>query len=90
MDGASECERVLRDVSAYLDGELTEERAAQVARHLETCAPCGAAYREERALKARLKARKRVPAPPDVERRIRERLLEEDERESGGPGGASA
>ncbi len=89
MEGASECERVRQDVSAYLDGELAQERAAEVERHLQACASCRAAYARERALKARLKSRGRAPAPPDVARRIRDRLLEEDERESGGPGGAS-
>ena len=83
------CERVLRDVSAYLDGELAQERAAELARHLETCASCRRAYERERALKARLKARRRPPVPPEVERRIRERLLAEDEGEGGDPGAAS-
>ena len=90
MDDASGCERVLRDVSAYLDGELAQERAAEIERHLESCVSCRAAYERERALVARVKTRKVTPAPPDVARRIRERLLEEDEREGGGPGGASS
>ncbi len=68
----------MAELSAYLDGELTSEGAARVARHLEGCTACSVRYESEKALLIRLRHRRRGPAPPDVARRIRQRLLEED------------
>ena len=51
---------------AYLDGELSVDRAALVAEHLEQCAECRAWVEESRALSERLTAWQVEPAPPSL------------------------
>ena len=36
----TDCDDVLREIEAYLDGEMPEERKAMVVDHLRTCSPC--------------------------------------------------
>jgi mycothiol system anti-sigma-R factor len=35
-----ECDDALHTIYHYLDGELTDERRAQIQAHLEACPPC--------------------------------------------------
>jgi hypothetical protein len=51
------------ELMAYLDGELSVDRAALVATHLEQCAECRAWAAESRALSERLTAWQVEPAP---------------------------
>jgi anti-sigma factor RsiW len=41
-----DCRKCNDDLTAYIDGELEEPLAAQLGRHLETCPPCQAEYKE--------------------------------------------
>ncbi|MBN1809833.1 MAG: zf-HC2 domain-containing protein [Planctomycetes bacterium] len=43
----SECKKLL---SSYLDGELSDEESAAVAKHLEDCSECGRAMKEMQAV----------------------------------------
>ncbi|MDR7537862.1 MAG: zf-HC2 domain-containing protein [Armatimonadota bacterium] len=70
--------RVEQQLSAYLDGELTPDRAAEVREHLAGCAACQADLQALRAVK-RLLGALRAPEPaPDLEAAILARV----ERES--------
>ncbi len=78
--GVATCEELQRELSAYLDGALSAEKAARLARHLEECGACRARYESEQAVVARLKQVKAPPVPPELRRRILKDLHEEDER----------
>jgi len=56
------CEELMKYLAAYGDGELTEELADRVGRHLEVCERC----REEYAGLAAVTALYRESAPPAV------------------------
>ena len=58
------------ELMAYLDGELSVERAARVADHLEQCAECRARAAEFRALSERLSEWQVEPAPPSLTERV--------------------
>lgn len=81
-----ECDEVVREMSAYVDGELNVKRAAEMALHLVRCTSCRARYESESALVERLRGRSTPPAPKEVRRGIVERLLEEDRRDRGDEG----
>lgn len=66
------CSEVLAELSAYLDGELTPERAGGIEAHVRECQACatfGAAFG---SLLAEVRARMAAPAalPADVEARL--------------------
>jgi uncharacterized small protein (DUF1192 family) len=58
------------ELMAYLDGELTVNRATLVATHLEQCAECRAWAAESRALSERLAAWEVEPAPLSLTERV--------------------
>ena len=71
-----DCHEVLDRLYEYLDGELTDVRAAEVKAHLADCAPCLAISGFEAAfirfLEARTRARR---APPELRKRILDEML---------------
>ncbi len=70
------CERVRRDISAYLDGELPEARAAEVRAHLSRCDEC-AEYRDDlMALGGLLDVPARVQAEEDFTANVLARVHE--------------
>lgn len=58
-----ECFEAVEHLYHYLDGELTFERRALIARHLADCPPCGEAFDFEAELRVVIarKCRERVP-----------------------------
>ncbi|HET8569549.1 MAG TPA: zf-HC2 domain-containing protein [Candidatus Limnocylindria bacterium] len=62
MTFEKEMDHVLRDLSAFLDGELAPERRVEVERHLAACRECAARSGELRAT-ARLIASLPAPRP---------------------------
>ena len=62
-----DCEEVLREVEAYLDAELPEERSAYIAKHLRECGPCAGRADFQQRLRE-IVARKcgRAPSVPDA------------------------
>ena len=58
-------------VTGFVDGELPEAVAAEVAAHLETCAACRAQAAAERELRARLIALPAPELPAGLEARVR-------------------
>ncbi len=47
MNPMLDCQAVMRQLWAYLDGELTTDRVAAIEAHLEMCAQCYPQYRFE-------------------------------------------
>lgn len=48
MNGMIDCDAVMRQLWAYLDGELTADRVAAIEGHLALCARCFPQYQFER------------------------------------------
>jgi len=63
------CEDVREQLSAWLDGELTEEGRAQVAAHLDSCAACRRELAQFVALNAAL-AELPAPEPSGLAERV--------------------
>lgn len=80
----NECRRVRPSIPAYLDGELDEERARPLRRHLMDCQPCRTATQGERALKRWFQAEAAAPIPAGFAARVARRAF------AGDPGRESA
>jgi len=66
--GADECFLALREVHAFLHGELPEEAADVVRDHLLACEACGDYYQIEETITALLR---RCAEPAQASRRLR-------------------
>ena len=64
------CVGIRRQLSAYLDGELSPQRRTAVERHLARCGSCRAALESLRRLERSLEAIKVPPVGPDLAWRI--------------------
>ncbi|MBI3931905.1 MAG: zf-HC2 domain-containing protein [Acidobacteria bacterium] len=76
------CRRVVRRLSAYLDGDLPAVEARAVAAHLGGCPECSARWRSLQGAVAKLGALPRLTPSEAVVARVMDRL----EVESRGPG----
>lgn len=75
------CPELETRVPAYLDGELPEAAAREVAAHVAACPRCGPWYEEQRRLRAALRERLPTLRAPDALRvRIRRQLRAEHDR----------
>jgi mycothiol system anti-sigma-R factor len=73
------CDQVIAKLWEYLDGELTEERAARVQTHLDVCARCFPQYEFQRAYKVFIRRSSATQEmPPAARRRVFEAILEEE------------
>jgi mycothiol system anti-sigma-R factor len=43
LEGGVDCGSAIHQLYDYLDGELTEQRRTEIAKHLDYCAPCASA-----------------------------------------------
>lgn len=66
-----DCESVLRDLFAWVDGELGDDRRKEMSDHLQRCRSCFSRAEFESRLKTHLREVGGVPVPLQVERRIR-------------------
>jgi anti-sigma factor RsiW len=71
------CEEVQDLASAWLDNELPDDRARQVAEHEAGCDACHAYISDLRVLAEQMGQLGREPAPPGLEERVRAMLAEE-------------
>jgi mycothiol system anti-sigma-R factor len=71
------CGETIERLYQYLDGELTDERRAQIQVHLEECSPCFQAVGFERDLRVVIANKCRDRVPDELLERIRGALLEE-------------
>lgn len=70
----SDCEAVLRELYAFLDGELTSSRRHAIEQHLDGCHDCIGAYDFEAELKIVIAERCHDEAPPSLRDRIADAL----------------
>ncbi|HUO47393.1 MAG TPA: mycothiol system anti-sigma-R factor [Acidimicrobiales bacterium] len=75
-----DCSESIERLYSYLDGELTDERRAAIARHLDDCPPCGDAFDFESELRVVIASRCKDRVPEQLRDRIHEALLEEERR----------
>lgn len=69
------CDQIKARLTAYIDHEVDEAQAGEIAAHLEKCPPCAEAAHEESAIKQIVHTRARmVPAAPHLRARIRRQL----------------
>lgn len=71
------CDETIERLYSYLDGELTEQRRIEIARHLDLCGPCVGAYGFESELRKLVANRCRDRVPDALRARVAEALREE-------------
>ncbi|HEY7477033.1 MAG TPA: mycothiol system anti-sigma-R factor [Actinomycetota bacterium] len=71
-DGETHCDETLREVEAYLDGELDPSLSRSISHHLSDCSPCMQRAEFRKHLKELIhdKCAERE-VPPDLSERIR-------------------
>jgi hypothetical protein len=70
------CDRASENISAYLDGELPPEEAAEVRAHLDDCPVCLAAERDLRALRGLLGSLPERAAPTELADQVQRHVAE--------------
>jgi anti-sigma factor (TIGR02949 family) len=67
-----DCDQVLRDLEAFIDGELPRGRALVVAEHLATCSPCfgHGEFRRRVQVIIRSKSGRAADLPPPHDERV--------------------
>ncbi|MGH7458433.1 MAG: zf-HC2 domain-containing protein [Longimicrobiaceae bacterium] len=78
-----DCAQVMEELWAYLDGELSADRMAEIDAHLEKCAPCFSEYDFRHAFLTFLRRNREVPVPAGLRRELFERILEVDSNGNG-------
>ena len=69
-DSSIDCREALHRVYHFLDGDMTAERRAQMATHLERCAPCLRAFGFETELRKLIADKCRDEVPEGLRLRI--------------------
>ncbi len=65
-----DCSEAIHGIYHYLDGELTDEKRALIAHHLDLCPPCADGFDFETELRHLIARKCRDDVPPDLRRRI--------------------
>ena len=68
------CEDVLREVSNYIDAEVTEELRRQIEEHLHGCQNCTVLVNTTRKTVSLLSSSRILELPSDVSHRLMQRL----------------
>ena len=76
------CDETIERLYVYLDGELTEQRRVEIARHLDMCGPCVGAYGFETELRRVIANRCKDHVPDALIDRVAEALRDEHSRQS--------
>jgi mycothiol system anti-sigma-R factor len=76
------CDETIERLYFYLDGELTEERRVEIARHLDMCGPCVGAYGFESELRRVIANRCKDHVPDALIDRVASALRDEGSRQS--------
>jgi mycothiol system anti-sigma-R factor len=71
------CDETIERLYFYLDGELTEQRRVEIARHLDLCGPCVGAYGFEAELRKLVASRCHDRVPDALRARVAEALRQE-------------
>ncbi|MEI7859283.1 MAG: mycothiol system anti-sigma-R factor [Acidimicrobiales bacterium] len=83
--GFVSCDETIEKLYVYLDGELTEQRRIEIARHLDLCGPCVGAFGFEAELRKLVADRCQDRVPDALLARVAAAI-----RAEGGPSSASA
>ena len=70
------CEDVLREVSNYIDAEVTQELRRQIEEHLRGCQDCTVLVSTTRKTVSLLSSSRILELPSDVSQRLMERLAD--------------
>jgi mycothiol system anti-sigma-R factor len=74
------CREAIEELYSYLDEECSAEAQAAIRVHIEECADCFGQFEIERTFLLFIQARcKAKAAPPDLRKRVFERILLERE-----------
>ena len=65
-----QCDDALHELYHLLSGELTDAKRAQIAEHLDDCAPCAEPYDFYAELRRTVQQRCQDTAPPELLARI--------------------
>ena len=71
------CDETIEKLYVYLDGELTEQRRIEIARHLDLCGPCVGAYGFEAELRKLIASRCHDHVPDALRSRVAEAIRRE-------------
>ena len=71
------CDETIARLYFYLDGELTEQRRIEIARHLDLCGPCVGAYGFEQELRRLVASRCHDRVPDALRARVAEAIRQE-------------
>jgi mycothiol system anti-sigma-R factor len=66
-----QCEEVVANLLAYLDGEIDQRKRARIDRHLEECHGCCSRAEFERALRKKVGELGREKATDSIRTRVR-------------------
>jgi anti-sigma factor RsiW len=83
---STDCQTILRGISAYLDGELDTTACDAIERHCQTCPRCAALVNGLRDTVGLCRQAASVPLPDAVRQRARasvQRLLDQPKKVSG-------
>jgi mycothiol system anti-sigma-R factor len=76
------CDETIERLYSYLDGELTEVRRVEIARHLDLCGPCVGAYGFEAELRKVIAMRCKDRVPDALIKRVAEALHNESAQQA--------
>jgi mycothiol system anti-sigma-R factor len=79
--GFVDCDQTIERLYVYLDGELTEQRRVEIARHLDLCGPCVRAYGFEAELRKVIASRCKDRVPESLVARVAAALAAENARQ---------
>ncbi len=74
------CQKCQSSFSAYLDGAVSGKQMQQIARHLDTCAPCAQEFAALRAMQQSLATLGPAKAPADLGLKLRLAISHEQAR----------
>jgi mycothiol system anti-sigma-R factor len=81
IPGFANCDETIERLYTYLDGELTDDRRMEIARHLDLCAPCVDVYGFEAELRKVIANRCRDRVPDALIERVALALSDEHARQ---------
>ena len=78
-----DCAESLRELYAFLDGELTADRRQHIESHLQGCLPCYEAFDFEAELRIVISTRCRDEVPEALRHRVADALRQLDDESPG-------